>query len=89
MYTIAAKHARSGMVRCRPPYGGRGGAGSKGSTIAHSWSGTRSSTRLAMDGSLPYPAERAKRRLSLLGLAYSDDSIISYGYYALILSIKR
>jgi hypothetical protein len=23
MYTIAAKQARSEMVRCRPPYGGR------------------------------------------------------------------
>ena len=41
MYTIAAKQARSGMVRRRPPWGGRGGAGSSGSTSAHSSSGTR------------------------------------------------
>jgi hypothetical protein len=33
----------------------------QGSTIAHSWSGTRSSTRVAMDGSQPYPAERGER----------------------------
>jgi hypothetical protein len=35
MNTIAAKQLRSEMVRCRPPYGGRGGVGSNGSTSAH------------------------------------------------------
>lgn len=39
MDTIAAKQLRSGMVRRRPPYLGRGGAGSNGSTSAHSSSG--------------------------------------------------
>jgi hypothetical protein len=48
MNTIAAKQARLGMARCRPPYGGRGGAGSRGSTSAHSSSGTRSSARVVM-----------------------------------------
>ena len=60
MKTIAAKQARSEMVRYRPPYGGRGGAGSKGSTNSHSWSGTRSSARLVMapDPARPTPKER-------------------------------
>ena len=60
MNTIAAKQARSEMVRYRPPYGGRGGAGSKGSTNSHSWSGTRSSARLVMarDPARPTPKER-------------------------------
>jgi hypothetical protein len=48
MYTIAAKQLRSEMARRRPPYGGRGGAGSKGATSAHSSSGTRSSTSVVM-----------------------------------------
>jgi hypothetical protein len=48
MYTMAAKQARSGMTRCRPPYGGRDGAGSKGATSAHSSSGTRSSASVVM-----------------------------------------
>ena len=48
IYTIAAKQARSGMARCRPPYGGRGGVGSKGATSTHSSSGTRLSARVVM-----------------------------------------
>src|SRR5215212_4983566 len=44
------------MVRWRPPYGGRGGAGSKGSTIAFSWFGTRSSTRVVMASDPARPA---------------------------------
>jgi hypothetical protein len=39
MYTIAAKQLRSGIVRRRPPYQGRGVNGRSGSTIAHSSSG--------------------------------------------------
>jgi hypothetical protein len=66
MNTIAAKQLRSGMARCRPPYGGRGGAGSKGSTTAHSWSGTRSSTRVAMRGACHIQPNGAKRRLKRL-----------------------
>jgi hypothetical protein len=60
MYTIAAKHARSEMVRCRPPYGGRGGTGSSGSTSAHNSSGTSSSMRVVMAPDLgrPNPKER-------------------------------
>src|SRR5512132_1420893 len=50
MNTIAAKQLRSGTARRRPPYGGRGGTGSNGSTIAHSSAGTRSSTRLVIAG---------------------------------------
>jgi hypothetical protein len=60
MYMTAAKQLQSGMALRRPPYGGRGGTGSKGSTIAHSWSGTSSSTRVAMERSLPYPGERSE-----------------------------
>jgi hypothetical protein len=48
MYTIAAKQLRSGMVRCRPPYHGRRGTGSSGSTIAHSSSETSSTTSLVV-----------------------------------------
>jgi len=48
MYTIAAKQLRSGIVRRRPPYQARGGNGRSGSTIAHSSSGTRSSTMVDM-----------------------------------------
>jgi hypothetical protein len=46
MYTIAAKQLRSGMVRRRPPYRGRGGRGNSGSTIAHNSSGTSSATSI-------------------------------------------
>src|SRR5829696_5842163 len=60
MYTIAAKQLRSEMVRCRPPYGGRGGAGSKGITSAHSSSGTRSSTRMVMARDPAIPAPRSE-----------------------------
>src|SRR6266498_87795 len=45
---IAAKQLRSGMVRIRPPHQGRGGGGSRGSTIAHSSSETRVSTRVVI-----------------------------------------
>jgi hypothetical protein len=48
-------------VRRRPPYGGRGGAGSNGSTSAHSSSGTRSSTRMVMARDPAIPAPRTKR----------------------------
>jgi hypothetical protein len=58
MNTTAAKQLRSEMVRCRPPYGGRGGAGSKGSTIAHNSSGTRSSTRVVIARELAIPKDR-------------------------------
>jgi hypothetical protein len=49
--TVARDHAkqlRSGIVRRRPPYQARGGNGRSGSTIAHSSSGTRSSTMVDM-----------------------------------------
>jgi hypothetical protein len=48
------------MVRCRPPSGGRGGAGSKGSTSAQSSSGTRSSARVVMTRSLPDQPQRSE-----------------------------
>ena len=60
MNTIAAKQLRSGMVRWRPPYGGRGGAGSNGSTSAHSSSGTRSSASVVMARILPDQPQRSE-----------------------------
>jgi hypothetical protein len=60
MYTIAAKQLRSGTTRRRPPYGGRGGAGSNGSTIAHNWSGTRSSTRFGMTRKPAIPSRKER-----------------------------
>jgi hypothetical protein len=60
MNTIAAKQLRSETVRCRPPYGGRGGTGSKGATSAHNSSGTRSSTRMVMARDPAIPALRSE-----------------------------
>jgi hypothetical protein len=68
MNMIAAKVLRSGMTRCRPPYGGWGGAGSNGSTIVHSWSGTRSSARVAMTWE-PAISSRKERNDSLRDLS--------------------
>jgi hypothetical protein len=67
MNTIAAKQLRSGMARCRPRYGGRGGAGSKGSTSAHSSSGTSSSTRVVM--ACDHARPTLKERNAVLGSA--------------------
>jgi hypothetical protein len=53
------------MVRCRPPQGGRGGAGSKGATIAHNSSGTRSSARVVLPRTLPDQPQ--KERNDVLG----------------------
>jgi hypothetical protein len=66
MNTIAAKQLRSLIVRCRPPYGGRGGTGSNGSTSAHRLSGTSLSARLVMtrDHGMPRQGSETPSKVS-------------------------
>jgi hypothetical protein len=63
MYTIAAKQARSGMARRRPPYGGRGGAGSKGATSALARPAPGRQQVSSWRGIMPDQPKGTKRRL--------------------------
>jgi hypothetical protein len=63
MYTIAAKQLRSGIVRCRPPYGGRGGAGSRARRSPTAGPARDRPQELSYRGILPDPPKGTKRRL--------------------------
>jgi hypothetical protein len=79
MYTIAAKQARPGMARCRPPYGGRGGPAARAPPAPTARPAQGRQPVSSWRGIMPDRSEGAKRRLTITPAIVERSGVEYFG----------